>query len=186
MAQGIKGVYEQSAPAASSDQETRLARMLSKGALCVSSGAGVVIDLTPVMDTSIYADNDVAFVPIEVANVSDVKGGVVKLVSGICFDGDDQGTELEVFLTTNSGSVGTINGALSPTDAIADDIVGRLHFVTFNDLINSQQCVLTGQDQIIQLAAGSTSLYAFGVVRSGTPTYTASGVKLKLGFERLG
>lgn len=157
----------------------------SKGHLKVSSGSGVVKDVTPVLDTSIYADNDVLFVPIEITSVSDVQGGVVKLVSAVCFDGDDQGTEVEVFLTTNSGSVGTINGALSPTDAIADDIVARLHFSTFNDLINSQNSILTAQDQIIQLAAGSTSLYAFGVVRSGTPTYTASGMKLKLGFERM-
>ena len=157
----------------------------SKAHLKVSSGSGIVKDVTPVLDTNIYADNDVLFVPIEITGVSDMQGGVVKLVSAVLFDGDDQGTEVEVFLTTNSGSVGTINGALSPTDAIADDIVARLHFSSFNDLINSQNSVLTGQDQIIQLAAGATSLYAFGVVRSGTPTYTASGMKLKLGFERL-
>ena len=156
-----------------------------KGHLKVGSGSGTVLDLTPVMDTSIYADNDVAFVPIEIANVADIAGGTVKLVNAICFDGDDQGTELEVFFTTNSGSVGTINAALSPTDAIADDIVGVAHFITFSDLINSQVCVLKDLNIVMKCAAGATSLYAFGVVRSGTPTYTASGVKLKLAFERL-
>lgn len=177
-------IFNSSAPSIGNGEQAQL-QADSRGHLKVSSGSGVVLDLTPVLDTSIYADNDVAFVPIELTGVSDVQGGVVKLVSAVCFDGDDQGTEIEVFLTTNSGSVGTINGALNPTDAIADDIVGRVHFVTFNDLINSMQCVLTGQDQIIQLAAGATSLYAFGVVRSGTPTYTASGMKFKFGFERL-
>lgn len=157
----------------------------AKGHLKVSSGSGVVVELTPVLDTNIYADNDVLFISTEIAGVSDMQGGVVKLVSAVLFDGDDQGTEVEVFLTTNSTTPGTINGAISAADTVLDDIVGRLHFSTFNDLINSQNSVLTGQDQIIQLGSGSTSLYAFGVVRSGTPTYTASGMKLKLGFERL-
>lgn len=157
----------------------------SKGHVKVTSGSGAVIDFTPTLDTSIYADNDVLFISTEVANVSDVKGGVVKLVSAVCFDGDDQGTEVEVFFTTSATTPGTINGALSAADTVLDDIVGRLHFVTFNDFINSQNCILTAQNQIIQLPAGSTSLYAFGVVRSGTPTYTAAGMKFKFGFERL-
>jgi hypothetical protein len=157
----------------------------SKGHLKVSSGCAVVLDFTPVLDTNIYADNDVLFISQVVTGVSDIEGGVVKLVSGVCFDGDDQGTEVEVFFTTSATTPGTINGALSAADTVFDDIVGRLHFVTFNDLINSQNCILTGQDQIIQLAAGSKDLYAFGVVRSGTPTYTASGMKMKFAFERM-
>lgn len=156
-----------------------------KGHLKVGSGSGTVLDLTPVMDTSIYASGDVAFVPIELTGVSDIQGGTVKLMNAVCFDGDVQGTQLEVFFTTNSGSVGTINAALSPTDAIADDIVGKITFATFSSLINSTVCVLTGDPVVMKCAAGSTSLYVFGVVRSGTPTYTASGIKLKLAFERL-
>lgn len=155
------------------------------GHLKVGSGSGTVIDFTPTLDTNVYADNDVLFISTIVTGVSDFEGGVVKLVSAICFDGDDQGTEVELFFTTNSTTPGTINSALSAADTVFDDIVGRLHFVTFNDLINSQQSTLTAQDQIMKCAAGSKDLYAFGVVRSGTPTYTAAGMKFKFGFERL-
>jgi hypothetical protein len=156
----------------------------SKGHLKVSGGSGVVIDVTLVADTSIYADNDVLAISQIVAGVSDVEGGVVEFVSAILFDGDDQGTEVEIFLTTSATTPGTINGAVAAADTVLDDIVGRAHFVTFNDLINSQNCVLTGLGQIIQLPAGSKDLYVFAVVRSGTPTYTAAGLKLKLGFKR--
>lgn len=148
-------------------------------------GSGVVKDVTLVADTSIYADNDVLAVPQLVEGIARVPGGAVELVSAVCFDGDDQGTEVELFFTTNSGSVGTINAALNPTDAIADDIVGRAHFVTFADLANSQVCVLTAINQVMRCADGSRDLYVFAVVRSGTPTYTASGLKLKLGFRHL-
>lgn len=156
-----------------------------RGHLKVSSGSGIVKTLTPVLDTNIYADNDVLFIATEITGVSDVKGGIVKLVNAVCFDGADQGTEVEVFLTTNSTTPGTINEALSAADTVFDDIVGHLHFITYSDLIGSQVCVLKDQDQIIQLAAGATSLYAFGVVRSGTPTYAASSIVLRFGFERL-
>lgn len=155
-----------------------------KGHLKVSSGSGVVLDFTPTLDTNIYADNDVLFISTVLTGVSDTEAGVVELVSAICFDGDDQGTEVEVFFTTSATTPGTINGALSAADTVFDDIVGRAHFVTFNDLINSQNCVLTGQAQIMQCAAGSKDLYVFGVVRSGTPTYTAAGMKFKFGFRR--
>lgn len=156
----------------------------SVGALKVTSGEAVVIDVTLVADTNIYADNDVLAISQIVTGVSDQLGGVVELVSAILFDGDDQGTEVECFFTTNSITPGTINGALSAADTVFDDIVGRAHFVTFNDLINSQNCVLTGLGQIMQCAADSKDLYVFAVVRSGTPTYTAAGLKLKLGFKR--
>ena len=180
-------MFNTSAPALGNGEQCQL-QADSKGHLKVSSGSGVVLDFTPVLDTSIYADNDVLFISTVLTGVSDVEGGVVELVSGICFDGDDQGTEVEVFFTTSATTPGTINGALSAADTVFDDIVGRLHFITFNDLINSMQAVLplaAPVNQVIQCAAGSKDLYVFGVVRSGTPTYTASGMKFKFGFKRL-
>lgn len=177
-------IFNTSTPSLGNGEQSQL-QADSKGHLKVSSGSGTVLDFTPTLDTSIYADNDVLFISTVLTGVSDVEGGVVKLVSAVCFDGDDQGTEVELFFTTSATTPGTINGALSAADTVFDDIVGRAHFVTFNDLINSQNCVLTGQDQIMKCAAGSKDLYVFGVVRSGTPTYTAAGMKFKFGFERL-
>ena len=160
-----------------------------KGHLKVGSGSGTVIDVTIVADTSIYADNDVLFISQVVTGVSDIEGGTVKLVNAVLFDGDDQGAEVEVFFTTSATTPGTINGAISAADTVMDDIVGRAHFITYSDLINSQICVLGGNNaempQVMKCAAGSKDLYIWGAVRSGTPTYTASGLKLKLGFERL-
>lgn len=155
----------------------------------IKTGAPVVVkDFTITADTNIYADNDVLSISAELTNVARVPGGYVELVSAVLFDGDDQGTEVEVFFTTNSITPGTINGALSAADTVFDDIVGRLHFITFNDLINSQQAVLplaAPINQIMKCADGTTSLYIFSVVRSGTPTYSAAGLKLKLAFRHL-
>lgn len=155
-----------------------------KGHLKVGSGSGTVLDFTPVLDTSIYADNDVLFISQILTGVSDIQGGTVRLTNVTLFDGDDQGTEVELFFTTSATTPGTINSALSAADTVFDDIVGSLLMVTYSDLINSQVCVLT-TNQIMKCAAASADLYVFGVVRSGTPTYTASGMKIKFAFERL-
>ena len=178
-----RAIFQETAPTLGNGAQTQLLAD-SKGALKTTSGSAVVLDFTPTLDTSIYADNDVLFISTILTGVSDQLGGTVELVSAVCFDGDDQGTEVEVFFTTNSTTPGTINDALSAADTVFDDIVGRVHFATFNDLINSQNSVATGQAQIMQCGAASKDLYVFGVVRSGTPTYTASGMKFKFGFKR--
>lgn len=143
-----------------------------------------IIEFTITADTSIYADNDVLSISAEVTNFFRTAGGAAKLVSATLFDGDDQGTEVEVFFTTNATTPGTINGAISAADTVMDDIQGSIIFVTYSDLINSQVCTLPDINLILQAAAGSTSIYVWSAVRSGTPTYTAAGLKLKLGVER--
>jgi hypothetical protein len=179
-----RAIRSTSAIAPGHGENTRL-QSDDKGHLKVGSGSGTVIDVTIVADTNIYADNDVLFISQIVTGVSDIEGGTVKLVNAVLFDGDDQGTEVEVFFTTNATTPGTINGAVAAADTVLDDIVGNAHFITYSDLINSQVCVLKDIAQVMKCAAGSKDLYIFGVVRSGTPTYTAGGLKLKLGFERL-
>lgn len=179
-----RGRYNSSLSSVANGDQTQIL-VDSKGHQLVRSGHGVVIDFAPTLDTSIYANNDVAFISTIVTGVSDIAGGAVKLVSALCFDGDDQGTNIDVYLTTSATTPGTINSAVSAADAVLDDIVAVLTFSSWKDLINSQVSSVTGQDTIIQLPAGSSDLYAFGVVRSGTPTYTAAGMKFKFGFERL-
>jgi hypothetical protein len=52
------------------------------------------------------------------------------------------------------------------------------------DLINSTLFTQGNLGIILQPGdAGTDSLWVSGVVRSGTPTFTAAGMKIKLGFE---
>jgi hypothetical protein len=152
------------------------------GALLVADHGSNVIDVTLVADTSIYADNDLLAIPQVITGVFRQAGGRVRLDSVLLLDEDDQGTEVELIFMNADGSLGTINGALNPTDAVARTIVGTVLMQTYSDLINSQVAVRTGLGMIMEAAAASTSLWVAAVVRSGTPTYSASGLKLKLGF----
>lgn len=142
-----------------------------------------VLDVTPVLDTSIYADNDVLFVPIEVTGVFR-NNAPAELVSITVLDGDDQGTEFDLIFSNATLTLGTINGAVNVSDADAAKILGSVSFVAADsiDLINS--ILFTKRDVGLIMAPGSTnSVWLSGVVRSGTPTYTASGMKIKLAFK---
>lgn len=142
--------------------------------------------VTLVADTNIYADNDLLAVPQEITGVGHKTGARVVLESAVLLDKDDQGTEVELIFMNANGSLGTINGALNPTDAVAATILGTVGIATYADLINSQIATLKDIRLPLQLAAGSTSLWIAAVVRSGTPTYTAAGLVLQLGFRRVG
>lgn len=156
-----------------------------EGGLLVSNHGANVIDVTLVADTNIYTNNDVLAVPQEVTGVFRQQGGRVKLTSVVVLDGDDQGTALDLVFMNATGTLGTINSAISISDADAAKIVGHLPVAAgdFKDYINSQIAVKTACELVMEAAASSTSLWIAAVVRSGTPTYTASGLKLKLAFE---
>jgi hypothetical protein len=143
-----------------------------------------VITFTPVLETSILADNDVFFVPIEVPQIFNKKLPRV-LQSVIVLDGDDQNVDFDLVLFNASATLGTLNAAVSISDADAAKIIGYVKMVAStdaNDLINSTLYAKSGIGMVLESSGVSESLWVGGVVRSGTPTYTASGMKIKLGF----
>ena len=140
---------------------------------------------TPVLETSILADNDVFFVPVEVTGVFDHPGQSLALHSVTVLDGDDQNTDFDLYFFDASVTLGTLNAAVSISDTDAAKCLGsvRMEAATdSDDLINSRLFCKRGIGLALQASTSSTSLWVGGVVRSGTPTYTASGMKIKLGF----
>lgn len=134
-----------------------------------------VIDVTLVTDTNAYADNDVLVVPQAVAGYF-----VGTLKSVVLLDEADQAQDIDLVFFNASASLGTINGAVGITDADAAKIIGVVSLLTtdYSDMVNSQ--VATKRQ--IDLPLKTQSLYIGAVVRSGTPTYAASSLKLKLGI----
>lgn len=142
-----------------------------------------VITFTPVLETSALADNDVFFIPIEVPQVFN-KGLPRVLQSVVVLDKDDQNVDFDLVFFNASATLGTLNAAVSITDTDAEKIIGYVKMVAStdaNDLIGSMLYAKSGIGMVLE-GAGSASLWVGGVVRSGTPTFTASGMKIKLGF----
>lgn len=144
------------------------------------------IDFVPVLETSILADNDVFFIPIQVPGVFKA-GQPAKLISVQVVDTDDQGTDFDLYFFNASATLGTLNAGITINDTDAAKALGQVVITAAangTDMINSWLFVKTLDEGIVMTPAdGSTSLWVGGVVRSGTPTYTASGMKIKLGFE---
>ena len=144
------------------------------------------IDFVPVLETNILADNDVFFIPIEVPGCFKV-GEPAKLISVQVLDTDDQGTDFDLYFFNASATLGTLNAAVSISDTDAAKLIGQAVITAAangTDLINSWLFVKTFDEGILMKPVdGGTSVWVGGVVRSGTPTYTASGFKIKLGFE---
>lgn len=141
-----------------------------------------VIDVAPVTDTSAYANNDVAFVPILVPGYGLRSGMPRKLQTVVILDQAAQGVALDLVFTQGSVTLGTINAAVSISDADAAKIVGIVSVVAadYSALVNSSLATKRGVELVMQ---PNTDLYVSGIVRSGTPTYAAGSLKIKLGFE---
>lgn len=178
-----RSIYNSSIPSVSNGDQAQF-QCDNEANLRVSQGGADVISVTLVADTSIYANNDVLAIPQEVTGVFRQQAGRVKLDSVVVLDGDDQGTAIDLVFSDSNITLGTINAAISVSDADAAKIVGHVAVAAadFKDYINSMIAVKTGVGLVMEAAAASTSLWVSAVVRSGTPTYTASGLKLKLGF----
>lgn len=82
-------------------------------------------------------------------------------------------------------SLGTFNAAPAITDANARQIVGRVSIATgdYVDLGGARVATKTGLNLMMSAAAATKQLFLATITRGGTPTYTAAGLKLKLGFS---
>lgn len=154
------------------------------GIVTALSGDRDVFDVTLALDTSIYASGDVLSGQIEVSGVFREGGHTRKLVSLHVLDEDDQGQPFDIVLLNSSDDFGTANAVLNVPDFVADNITGIVEIASgdYVDLVNSQTATKTGLDLMVKAASGTTSLWVAAISR-GTGTYTASGIKLKLGFE---
>jgi hypothetical protein len=131
-----------------------------------------VVTITPTLDTSAYTAGDVLFDTAAIAGAVRTSGGQAKLVSVVL-----------VFFRSNV-SLGTINGAPNISDANAREIIGHVAFASgdFVDVGGSKIGCLKNIGLLLQPTTGTT-LYVAGIC-AGTPTQTASGIKIAFGFEQ--
>lgn len=145
-----------------------------------------VIDVTLSVDTNAYADNDVLAAPQEVQDFFRNPGAEVELESVVLLDESDQGQDIDLIFMDADGSLGAENAAAGPTDTVAQSIIGIVPVLQadYSDLANSQVATKRDLNLVMKAASATTSVWIGAIVRSGTPTYAADGLKLKLGIKR--
>lgn len=165
-------------------QTTGNASLASIDGKLATSIRPALVSLTPVLDTSIYADGEILFDTIVMASTFLSASGTNRLESIHVLDEDDQGVAFDLVFLNALTSLGTINVAPSISDANARNIIGfrSVSSADYIDLGGAR--IATPYCAPLVLATGATNLWVAGITRGGTPTYTASGLKLKFGFAQ--
>ena len=147
-----------------------------------------VITKTVVSTENECSDAEVIFQGDEIENAVAVYGGSCILQSVGLLDDDDNGGTIDlVFFDSDveldDSDDGTVIDAADGT--IPDAILGVVSISSYFDGVLWQYGHKENIGLVLKAASGSTSIYVAGVNRSGGAlTYTASGIRLKLGFVK--
>ena len=143
---------------------------------------GAYVTVTLSLDTAIYAADDVLADTQEVAGALAASDGTGVIESIQLLDEDDQGIALDLVFLDANVSIGTENAAPSVTDANARSILGRVRIAT-TDYIDMGGCRVATLLRVglgIKAATGTDDIYIAAITRGGTPTHTASGIRVRL------
>ena len=151
------------------------------GSATIYNFRSVVVDVTPVLTTGAYAQNDVLFdfTDVDLGQGSPVRGTINAFT---LLDKDDNGNQVSVFVSDSAtASLGTVNSAVTISDADAATILGYVDTGdTYEDLIASK-IVRPSAFAPIGFNSSTGSIYVGGVLRGAvTPTHTASGIVIRL------
>jgi hypothetical protein len=144
------------------------------------------VTITPLVagTTDAYASGDVLFDTTEIPNAVRTAGDSLILQSVHVVDKEDQSEEFDLVFLSSTDTIGTVNSAVSISDASALKTLGAVKVESTNyfDLVNSQIATVPGIG--LEMESTGTSLYVAGVTR-GTPTYTSTdSLQITLGFLR--
>lgn len=167
--------------------ELKTQTVLGAGENRIGSLGGItaIIDVTLSLDTVAYAAGDVLADTQVITNALRVNGGTGVLQSITVIDRDDQKADFSIFVLESNVSFGTENAAPSITDANALTVLGGPIKIETYDYFDLGGVAVAGKDnvgKVIKSATGSRNLYIAIINGAATPTYTAAGVTIRLGF----
>ena len=143
-------------------------------------------DVTLSLDTSAYANGDLLADTQSVDAAFRDTDGAGSIKSLVVIDEDDQTLyTFSVWFLDGAGTLGTENSAPSATDAVCRTVLAKVDFATTDGLDLGGAKVYSKTDLSIPVRAitGTDDLGIAVVVTTGTPTHTASGVRVRIGME---
>lgn len=144
-----------------------------------------LIDVTLSVDTSAYGSGDLIADTQVVTGAMRLPGGTALLHSISVLDEDDQGVAFSVVFLQNSTSLGTENGAPNISDAnLRSNVlcVVPVAAADYTDFGGAKVATVGNLNRLLKAASGSKDIYVAVINSTGTPTYTASGLKLRIGL----
>lgn len=144
-----------------------------------------ILDVTPTLDTSAYADGDTLFDTTAVANAVRVSGGSGVVMSVTVHDKTTtNGQALTLFFLRSNVTFGTINASPSISDANQLEIIGSVTIATsdYKTFANNKIACVRNIGLAVAPTTGTT-LYIAAQVH-GAGTWAASDLVIKIGILR--
>lgn len=152
-----------------------------------------VIVVTPTLDTSIYASGDTLGSLMTLTGAANENGGTSVLQGITVVDKASQSVAIDfIFFTGDSvtpAAAPTITSADNAAISVTDTIMGlsclgvaSVLAANYSALALNSVATLLNIGLPLQASKGAKDLYCQMVVRSGTPTYTASDLFVKFGL----
>lgn len=144
-----------------------------------------MITVTLSLDTNAYTAGDVLAATQEITGFEADGGTQAYLQSLVVIDADDQKAAVDIYLLSANVALGTENAAPNISDADAAHVLGMVSVAAadYKDLGGVSVATKTGIGLTVTQTAGAPGLW-IAAVTQGTPTHSASGVKIRLGFVR--
>jgi hypothetical protein len=145
-----------------------------------------VITVTPTLDTSAYTANDVLFDRTRVTGACKQADGKCILDSIVVIDDDDQtAANLTFYILDADVTLGTANAAPSISDANNNNVlcVIPLASTLILDVTGSKVGSLHNIGCVVKTTTGTSDVWV-AATTAGTPTQTASGYQVRLGFRQ--
>lgn len=144
-----------------------------------------LVDVTLLADTTAYAAGDLLIATQVIPNaVRDIDTPML-LQNLTLIDENDQGVAMDIYFLDANASFGTFNLAAAPTAVAARSVQGKVAVATgdWKDLGVVRVATFNNLNIPIKPAAGTKDVYVAIVNGAGTPTFTASGLKMRLGVS---
>ena len=145
-----------------------------------------LIDVTFTTVNAAVADNEVLADYVEIPNAVAITGGSGIIQSIQLLDDADIGATVDIVFQTDNTSLGTVNAAISITDANAADILGYVSLTNYFDGVAWKMATKTNLGLVVKAASTTRSIYAAVVNRSGgNVTYASTDdLHLRLGIVK--
>jgi hypothetical protein len=141
------------------------------------------VDVTLTLDTSAYGSGDLIADTQEVTAAFKANDALGVLHSVIVVDEDDVKAAIDLVFLSSNVSLGTENAAPSVTDANARNILGivRVAAADYVDLGGVAIATKSAIGLAVKAGSGVDDMWVGVVSNASTPTYTASGLRLRIG-----
>ena len=154
-----------------------------------------VLEVTPTINTTEYDIGDCLFVSTEIENFFRGKNDAAEIKSLTIIDRSVDAPAMQVYLTTNSTTIGAINATADGADSVIEDVQCIIPVVAADFLGGAGHTDTCGvacitdpaNDGIgcIVKSEGSRSIYICAILAAGVETFAVGDLTFKIGVKYL-